>query len=439
MANCPICGLTFGVGGCSRSEEFRRFCESCIKEHEEFGPISEENLDALVGLTSNEGELNQLIRTSFDKLQRQMEVRPNRTREEMASDPKFILALEKFLALGEQHRNLIEQYASTLPERPPDPKHIYHWRRLSGWITTSGQPTKPQLEEIAALRVKHIINLGLHEHERALADEAAIVAALGMNYIHIPVEFLAPTEGNFEVFSEKLKAVEGDKVHVHCIANLRVTAFLYRFLRDKLRIRETVARRLMDSVWRPGGVWAKFIGDEASIKLEHRPPDEKIDWHSMAFEDRELEILDAVASMIGQFLPVDDDTADILYGNRYLAGPGWGGIGALNVYEVLGETRVLSKILPKLEFSDELELIDREKKILSSLIFLTEHFLRSRGGGLDHTFLSAGESAFAILEQLDLLENAEWSQAGRQLIGDFIDENGKLVGLAGEYIRQLTS
>src|SRR5215471_5374360 len=64
-----------------------------------------------------------------------------------------------------------------------DPETIYNWRRLDDRITTSGQPTEQQLVDIQALGVRHIINLGLHSHEKALPDEAASVGRLGMTYI----------------------------------------------------------------------------------------------------------------------------------------------------------------------------------------------------------------------------------------------------------------
>jgi hypothetical protein len=61
-------------------------------------------------------------------------------------------------------------------------------------------------------------------------------------------------------------------VHIHCIANLRVSAFLYRYLRDVAGQHDADARTLMDTVWRPGGVWASFIGDPDSAGLPHRAP-----------------------------------------------------------------------------------------------------------------------------------------------------------------------
>ena len=153
-----------------------------------------------------------------------------------------------------------------------DPDDIYNFRRLNTRITTSGQPSEEQLKYIAKLGVTHIINLGMHDHERALPDEAASVAARGMAYIHIPVEFDAPMDAHFDRFCEEMLKLEDKTIHVHCIANLRVTAFLYRYQRDVLGLPDRDARALMDTVWRPGGVWAEFVGDAASIPLEHRPP-----------------------------------------------------------------------------------------------------------------------------------------------------------------------
>jgi protein tyrosine phosphatase (PTP) superfamily phosphohydrolase (DUF442 family) len=99
-----------------------------------------------------------------------------------------------------------------------DPKTIYNWRRLDDRITTSGQPTEPQLADIHALGVRHIVNLGLHTHEKALPDEAASVSRLGMTYIHIPVDFQNPTDEDFNRFCTAMEQLKEDPVHVHCIA-----------------------------------------------------------------------------------------------------------------------------------------------------------------------------------------------------------------------------
>jgi len=140
-----------------------------------------------------------------------------------------------------------------------DPHSIYHWHRLDDRITTSGQPTEPQLADIAALGVRCVINLGLHSHEKALPDEAASVGALGMSYVHIPVDFGDPTEHDFATFCAAVEASKDAAVHVHCIANYRVSAFFYRYRRIVLGMDEARARADLDQVWQPNAVWAAFI------------------------------------------------------------------------------------------------------------------------------------------------------------------------------------
>ena len=146
-----------------------------------------------------------------------------------------------------------------------DPTDISGWHRIDARITTSGQPREEHLADLAALGISHVINLGLHSHERALPDEAASVAALGMTYIHIPVEMTDPTEADYARFRETLAALDGTKVHVHCIANMRVSAFFYRWQRER-GMDAAEARAAMETFWRPGGVWAALIGDHDRVE-----------------------------------------------------------------------------------------------------------------------------------------------------------------------------
>ena len=140
-----------------------------------------------------------------------------------------------------------------------DPEAIYNWRRLDNRITTSGQPTEKQLAEIYALGVRHIVNLALHTHEKAYPDEAARVGRLGMTYIHIPVDFQNPTDDDFDQFCAAMEQLKEVPVHVHCIANYRVSAFFYRYRRDVLGVGDPEARADMEQIWHPLGVWAAFI------------------------------------------------------------------------------------------------------------------------------------------------------------------------------------
>ncbi|HXC27557.1 MAG TPA: protein tyrosine phosphatase family protein [Stellaceae bacterium] len=140
-----------------------------------------------------------------------------------------------------------------------DPEGIYNWARLDERITTSGQPTESQLTDIRALGIRHVVNLALHTHEKALPDEAGSVSRLGMTYTHIPVDFQNPTNEDFAKFCAVMDELNDVPVHVHCIANYRVSAFFYRYRRDVLGWDDSAARAPMDAIWRPEGVWADFI------------------------------------------------------------------------------------------------------------------------------------------------------------------------------------
>lgn len=147
-----------------------------------------------------------------------------------------------------------------------DPRDIVNWCRLDERLTTSGQPDEAQLARLAALGVRTVINLGLHDHERALADERASLEALGITYIHIPVPWEAPEEVHFDRFCEAMDAAESAPVHVHCVMNWRVSGFIYRYRRDCLGWNEAEARTPMLELWDPQRypAWAIFLASSST-------------------------------------------------------------------------------------------------------------------------------------------------------------------------------
>src|SRR5580704_9321251 len=87
-------------------------------------------------------------------------------------------------------------------------------------------------------RVRYVINLGLHSHEKALPDEAVTVDALG-NLRAYPSRFQEPDRA---ALCTALKEASDGRVHVHCIANYRVSAFFYRYRRTVLGMDAARAR-----------------------------------------------------------------------------------------------------------------------------------------------------------------------------------------------------
>lgn len=147
-----------------------------------------------------------------------------------------------------------------------DPVNIRAWQQLDARTTTSGKLEEKDVARLAAIGVKHVINLALDDHPEALANEAALLAGHGVAYTHIPVPFEAPQASHFEAFQTALDAAGGAPVHVHCIMNFRVSAFFYRLNRDHRGMPEPQARALMEQQWWPdtandprAAAWAQFI------------------------------------------------------------------------------------------------------------------------------------------------------------------------------------
>jgi protein tyrosine phosphatase (PTP) superfamily phosphohydrolase (DUF442 family) len=150
---------------------------------------------------------------------------------------------------------------------------IYNFRAISDGPGTAGQPTEEQFQAVRAAGFEVVINLALPTSDNALANEGSIVTGLGMAYVHIPVNFQAPTARDFQTFCGALEAFEGRPVFVHCAANMRVSAFvfLHRVLRRQVPLAE--AARDLHAIWQPDEVWSRFLQEQLDRNSEIRIPE----------------------------------------------------------------------------------------------------------------------------------------------------------------------
>jgi uncharacterized protein (TIGR01244 family) len=126
-------------------------------------------------------------------------------------------------------------------------------------LGTSGMPTRAQFEAIAKAGYEVVINLAPDTVLGAHKDEAALVAAQGMAYEHVPVVFSNPTVQDYAAFAAALRRHAERKVLVHCQINMRASTFvyLYRVLElgeDPDRAFESVQR-----IWQPDAAWLALI------------------------------------------------------------------------------------------------------------------------------------------------------------------------------------
>lgn len=136
---------------------------------------------------------------------------------------------------------------------------IYNYLPITETLATSGQPTAEQFSLIKEADYRVVINLAPSHADNAIENEAGVVDQLEMQYIHIPVDFKQPTEQDFEQFCKAMQQNSKQKVWVHCAANMRVSAFIYKYRRDVLDEDEMKARQDLHKIWQPYGVWKVFL------------------------------------------------------------------------------------------------------------------------------------------------------------------------------------
>ena len=139
-------------------------------------------------------------------------------------------------------------------------------------LTTSGQPTEAELALIAAAGYDQVIFLAFTSHPKAVAHEDDMVRGLGIQFIHIPVEWESPSLGDFAAFAAVMQAHGGARTRVHCEVNFRasVFGFLYQVLYEGADLDEAMS--LMQSIWVPNATWDAFIARVMGYKGIDYPP-----------------------------------------------------------------------------------------------------------------------------------------------------------------------
>lgn len=139
----------------------------------------------------------------------------------------------------------------------------FNFRRIDDGLTTSGVVSAEQLSDLHRDGYDAVINL-MPDSESPVPNEARIVRDQGLDYVYIPVDFDNPTLSDLEEFTEAMDARAGGKVHLHCAANFRVTAFYSLYAKRRgLRTHEE-ADELLHSVWNPAEfpAWKAFMTNE---------------------------------------------------------------------------------------------------------------------------------------------------------------------------------
>ena len=142
---------------------------------------------------------------------------------------------------------------------PADLTTILNYHGISDRLTTAGQIEYDQVPLLREQGYEVVINLATANPERN-SLEGFHVTGSGMTYIHIPVDFATPELSDVKMFFDVMEANQDRKLFVHCIANLRASAFVYMYRTLVEGVSDEEAKQDMSAVWDPGEQprWAKW-------------------------------------------------------------------------------------------------------------------------------------------------------------------------------------
>jgi protein tyrosine phosphatase (PTP) superfamily phosphohydrolase (DUF442 family) len=138
-------------------------------------------------------------------------------------------------------------------------EEITNYLEISTDLHTAGQPTVAQLGLLKAAGMDVVINLAPDISQNAIRNERELVEQSGMEYVYIPVVWQHPTTNDLEQFYATMRKTREQVKFVHCVLNMRVSAFTYLYRVSILKEPRESAWQNVLEIWQPEGVWADFI------------------------------------------------------------------------------------------------------------------------------------------------------------------------------------
>ena len=139
-------------------------------------------------------------------------------------------------------------------------KKIFNYYKVPDLFETSGQPNNKQLISIANGGYEAVINLAPNTTiEGRIINEEGILKSKNITYIHIPVDFNNPLDEDFNKFVAVLEQNKHKKIWIHCAANMRVSAFVFKYRRDVLGLSPKNIEEDLEAIWVPNKTWSSFL------------------------------------------------------------------------------------------------------------------------------------------------------------------------------------
>ena len=126
-------------------------------------------------------------------------------------------------------------------------------------LLTSGMPTAEQLLALQYESIDLVIYLAIEDSPSATSNEREILNSLGISYHNIPVVWENPKVSDLTQFFSIMDQNESKKLFVHCVLNMRVSAFVFLYFVIKKQMLPEIAIQNLRKIWEPNEIWQTFM------------------------------------------------------------------------------------------------------------------------------------------------------------------------------------
>jgi len=161
---------------------------------------------------------------------------------------------------------------------------IVNYREYDANFSSSGQPDAAQLKLLSEAGFKRVVYIAFNDNGTAIAAEDRTVKSLGMDYLHIPVDFENPTIEDFEDFAVVMNRDQKVRTLLHCQVNYRASTFSFLYRVIYLGVPVAQAKKDLDGVWQADETWYRFIVEVLEQHGKSQQCDD-CDWGANEFAD----------------------------------------------------------------------------------------------------------------------------------------------------------